>query len=106
LQYKLLFNIFQDVACSNLKDLTEKMFYFIGTTKNANSSASKKISVGVLVEFLEVWDLILEVELHEQIEDRHVFMLATNGQYSSKAVYEALFFLFFFLTQENCASIY
>jgi hypothetical protein len=43
------------------------------------------------VEFLEVWDLILEVELHEQIEGRHVFMLATNGQYSSKAVYEALF---------------
>jgi hypothetical protein len=31
------------------------------------------------------------VELYEQIEDRHVFMLAANGQYSSKAVYEALF---------------
>jgi hypothetical protein len=35
------------------------------------------------VEFLEVWNLLLEVELHEQIEDRHVFMLAANGQYEA-----------------------
>jgi hypothetical protein len=53
------------------------------------------------VEFLEVWDLIVEVELHEQIEDRHVFMLATNGQYSPKTVYEALFLGFVHFEHAN-----
>jgi hypothetical protein len=49
------------------------------------------ISVGVIVDYLSLWDLLRDVELQMGMVDKHVFRLAANGKYSAKAVYECLF---------------
>jgi hypothetical protein len=36
-------------------------------------------------------DLLSDFELQPEMEDRHVWRLASNGQYSAKSTYEGLF---------------
>jgi hypothetical protein len=50
------------------------------------------LSVGVIVEFLTLWDALCSVELQPEKEDNHILSLANNGKYSAKATYESLFF--------------
>jgi hypothetical protein len=47
--------------------------------------------VGVLVEYLQLWDLLSDVKLQPEIEDKHVFSIASDGNYSAKVAYEGLF---------------
>jgi hypothetical protein len=47
--------------------------------------------VGVLAEYLQLWDLISGFELPPEIEDKHIFSIAPNGSYSAKSAYEGLF---------------
>lgn len=49
------------------------------------------ISVEALLEFLEVWDLLMEVDLQEGIPDRHIWRFSNSGEYSAKSAYEILF---------------
>jgi hypothetical protein len=49
------------------------------------------LSVGVLTDYLQLWDLIFGVELQPEVEDKHIFSIAPNGAYSSKSAYEGLF---------------
>jgi hypothetical protein len=55
------------------------------------SDISGGLSVGVLMDYLVLWDLLQEVELQVGIEDRQVFRLAADGKYSAKLVYESFF---------------
>jgi hypothetical protein len=50
------------------------------------------LSVGVLVDYIQLWDLISNIELQAEIEDKHVFCIAADGLYSAKAAYKGLFF--------------
>jgi hypothetical protein len=49
------------------------------------------LSVGALADFLRLWDLVAQVDLYPEKEDKHIFRLAANGKYSAKAAYEGLF---------------
>jgi hypothetical protein len=47
--------------------------------------------VGVLVDYLQLWNLISEIVLQPSIEDKHVFSIAPDGIYSAKVAYEGFF---------------
>jgi hypothetical protein len=49
------------------------------------------LSVGVLLDYLHLWNLISDFELLPDIEDKHTFSIAANGTYSAKAAYDGLF---------------
>lgn len=50
------------------------------------------LSVQVLVEYLQLWDLVDGLELQANTPDQHIWRLNSQGTYSSKSAYEALFF--------------
>jgi hypothetical protein len=43
------------------------------------------------VDYLQPWNLLFEVVLQATIEDRHVFSISSDGNYSVKVAYEGLF---------------
>ena len=43
------------------------------------------LSVGALADFLRIWDLVAQVDLSPEKEDKHIFRLAANGKYSTKS---------------------
>jgi hypothetical protein len=45
----------------------------------------------LIVEFLDLWDLLLEVEPQPEVEDSHTWCFSTNGKYLAKSAYESLF---------------
>jgi hypothetical protein len=49
------------------------------------------LTVGVISEYLTLWDLVDSVQLWPKVEDLHFFRLAANGKYSLKEAYEGLF---------------
>jgi hypothetical protein len=49
------------------------------------------VTVGVLADYLTLWDILSTVELHPEREDKHIFRIANDGKYSAKAAYESLF---------------
>jgi hypothetical protein len=49
------------------------------------------LSVGVLTDYLQLWDLISGIELQPEVDDKHIFSIAPNGVYLAKSAYEGLF---------------
>jgi len=47
--------------------------------------------VGVIVDYLHLWDLLMDFQLQPEVEDRHLWRRSSNGQYSSKLAYEGFF---------------
>lgn len=45
----------------------------------------------MLVEYLELWDLVTEVELQPDVSDIRRWRFTESGQYSSKSAYRSLF---------------
>jgi hypothetical protein len=48
-------------------------------------------SIGELVEYLNLWDLLTNFSLQLEIEDVHIWRLSPSRQYSAKSAYEHLF---------------
>jgi hypothetical protein len=48
-------------------------------------------TLNVTIEFLDLWDLLSEVELQPEVEDSHTWLFSTNGKYSSKSAYQSSF---------------
>jgi hypothetical protein len=48
-------------------------------------------TIGIIVEFLHLWDIIADTELQPQREDKHIWRFSSNGQYSAKSAYEGFF---------------
>ena len=48
-------------------------------------------TVGIIIEFLALWDILSEVVLQPGVEDAHIWRLSTSGQYSAKSAYEGFF---------------
>jgi len=48
-------------------------------------------SIGELVEYLDLWDLLTDFSLQPKMEDVHMWRLSPSGQYSAKSAYEHLF---------------
>jgi hypothetical protein len=49
------------------------------------------LSVGAIVDYLQLWDLLSEVVLQPEVDHKHIFSLARDGKYSSKTTYEGFF---------------
>jgi hypothetical protein len=49
------------------------------------------LSVGAIVDYLQLWDLLSEVVLQPEVEDNHIFSLARDGKYSAKTTIEGFF---------------
>jgi hypothetical protein len=49
------------------------------------------LTVGVITEFLHLWDLILKFELRQGVNDIHFWRLAADKKYSAKVAYESFF---------------
>lgn len=49
------------------------------------------ITVGVIVEYLHLWDILLDLELQHGVNDTHFWSLSSNGVYSTKSAYESMF---------------
>jgi hypothetical protein len=48
-------------------------------------------TVGVITDFFLLWDLLSDLELQPEVQDRHIWRLASDGQYSAKSAYGGLF---------------
>jgi hypothetical protein len=46
------------------------------------------LSVQVLVEYLQLWNLVDNLELQQDIPDQHLWWLTNHGDYTSKSAYE------------------
>jgi hypothetical protein len=49
------------------------------------------LSVGVISEFLQLWDILLNFQLQEGVNDNHFWRLAASRKYSAKEAYECFF---------------
>ena len=49
------------------------------------------MTVEVMVEFLNLWDLLYDFQLQPEVEDAHIWRLSSSGQYSAKSAYEGFF---------------
>jgi hypothetical protein len=49
------------------------------------------LPVGVLVDYLRLWDILADFQLQPGIEDRHIWRFSPTGQYSTKTAYEGFF---------------
>ena len=49
------------------------------------------LMVGVLADYLKLWECLSEIELQPNIEDRHIFSVAPDEKYSTKAAYNGIF---------------
>jgi hypothetical protein len=45
----------------------------------------------MLLEYLQLWDTLQDINLQSDTEDTHVWHFTANGQYSVKTAYEAMF---------------
>ena len=61
------------------------------TNRSWISDIQGALSVGALVDYVNLWDMLDSVELQPGTEDRHFFRLSANGKYSAKAAYEGFF---------------
>ena len=49
------------------------------------------IAVGVMVDFLHLWDILSVTDLQPEQKGRHIWRLSSSGQYSAKLAYESFF---------------
>jgi hypothetical protein len=50
-----------------------------------------EISLEALLEYLQLWDILAEVEFQEGASDKHIWRLSASGIYIAKSAYDALF---------------
>jgi hypothetical protein len=46
---------------------------------------------GALVDYLHLWNAISDVVLQPNSEEKHIFSIASNGQYSASSAYNGFF---------------
>jgi hypothetical protein len=60
------------------------------TNRKWISDIKGALSVGALVDYLQLCELLSEVVVQPEVEDKHIFSLARDGKYSTKSAYEGL----------------
>jgi hypothetical protein len=61
------------------------------TNQAWTSDIQGALTVGVFAEYFQLWDLLMDFQLQQEVEDRHVWRLSSNGQYSAKSAYDGFF---------------
>jgi hypothetical protein len=86
-----------------IKDLTPQLFAMIPQRKKLRtvqqaltnrtwiSDIQGALTVGVIVEYFQLWDLLYDFELQPEVVDSHTWKLSNSAQYSAKSAYDSLF---------------
>lgn len=61
------------------------------TNRRWVSDIKGALTWGVLVDYLHLWNAISDVVLQPNSEDKHIFSIASNGQYSACSAYKGFF---------------
>lgn len=59
--------------------------------ENWTEDIQGEIDATALSQYLNLWDILPEVELNEEIPDKHVWRFSASGSYSAKSAYDMLF---------------
>lgn len=49
------------------------------------------LTVGVFADLLDLWDVLQTIQLHLDMEDKHIFRFTTDRNYLAKAAYKGFF---------------
>jgi hypothetical protein len=49
------------------------------------------VTIEIIVEYIQLWELLLDIQLQPKVEDTHFWRLSANGKYSAKSRYDHLF---------------
>jgi hypothetical protein len=49
------------------------------------------VTIEIIVEYIQLWELLLDIQLQPEVEDTHFWRLSANGKYSAKSGYDHLF---------------
>jgi hypothetical protein len=60
------------------------------TNRKWISDIKGALLVGALVDYLHLWELLSEVVLQPEAEDKQIFSLARDGKYLTRSAYEGL----------------
>jgi hypothetical protein len=61
------------------------------TNRRWVSDIKGALTLGALVDYLHLWNAITDVVLQSNSEDKHIFSIAPNGQYSASSAYNGFF---------------
>jgi hypothetical protein len=62
------------------------------TTRGWVQDIRGAITLSVLSEFFNVWDLTVHWDLHQDHEDKHIWLLSSSGLHSTNSAYAGFFF--------------
>jgi hypothetical protein len=71
--------------------INSRTVYEAITDRKWISDIKGPLTVGVLKDYLQLWDMTSVWQLQPEVEDKHVFSIAPNGIYSAKTTYEGFF---------------
>jgi len=49
------------------------------------------LTVDVIFEYIQLWDLLENFELQQAVDDTHIWQFSTSGSFTTKSAYETLF---------------
>ena len=49
------------------------------------------LTFGVISEYLQLWDILVDIMLQPDEEDKHIWKFSPSGQYSANSAYESFF---------------
>jgi len=61
------------------------------TNQSWISDIKGAITVGVIIDYLHLWDVLSDFFLQPDVEDRHIWRFSSDGQYSAKTAYKGFF---------------
>ena len=61
------------------------------TNKTWISNIQGALTIGVIIDYLHLWDNLSDFFLQPEVEDRHIWRFSSDGQYSVKTAYRGLF---------------
>ena len=61
------------------------------TNQSWISDIKGAITVGVIIDYLHLWDVLSDFFLQPDVEDRHIWWFSSDGQYSAKTAYKGFF---------------
>ena len=67
------------IACMNVK------------TEARDADIKGAHTVGVMVDYLLIWDILSDFSLQPDVEDSHIWRFSLDGQYSAKTAYKGFF---------------
>jgi hypothetical protein len=58
------------------------------TNRTWTSDIKGALTVGVMVDYFDLWDVLADFHLQPDVEDRHIWRFSSDGQYLAKTAYK------------------